>query len=108
MHRLVHAQAFGVRPVQAASLCPGISDGRSSVVNSTNVAFGVGSARLITAASGMPTHGNHHRPRFDAAQAVDALLEVERLDQILEVIVAGLLHRPSIFTVHGLVFSCPA
>jgi hypothetical protein len=46
MHRLVQAKSFDIGPVQGIVCCPGISDGRSSVVNSTNAAFEVGSARL--------------------------------------------------------------
>ena len=43
---------------------------------------------------------DHHRPRFDAPQPVDALLQLDRLDQVLELIGRRLaaqavdLHRP--------------
>jgi hypothetical protein len=43
---------------------------------------------------------DHHRPPFDAAHAVDALLERMRLDEVLESVGRGLadetvdLHRP--------------
>ena len=47
------------------------------MVNSTNVAFEVGSARLMTSASGTPIHGITIDQRFDAAQPVDALLELD-------------------------------
>jgi hypothetical protein len=44
--------------------------------------------------------GHHHRPRLDAAQPVDPLFELVRLDQVVELVVGRLvavpvhLHRP--------------
>ena len=58
MHRFVHPQRLHVRPVEhAAWRMPGISCGRSTVVNSTNFAFDDGSKRLSRFASGKPSHG---------------------------------------------------
>ena len=87
MHRLVQAQPFDVGPVEhRRALARASASGRSSVVNSTNFAFAVGSTALEQVAEREADPRNHHRPALDAAEPVDALLERVRLDEVVDVV----------------------
>ena len=100
MHRFVHPQPFGVGPVENRVALAGHlarpEQGREF------------HERRLRGRLGAPEHGrerdphpwNHHRPCLDAAVTVDSFFELERLDQILDVVIRGLgavsvdLHRP--------------
>src|SRR5215471_988191 len=100
VHRLVHAQPFGVWPVEAAF-------GQARHLLRAEHGLELDEARLRLRIGALDHGGerkadprDHHRPRFDAAEAIDALLEFGGLDDVVERVVAGLvaeavdLHRP--------------
>ena len=100
MLRLVEAQALAIGPLEhripQARHLAGPLHGREL----DEFRLGRGLHHLEQVAKREADPRNHHRPRFDAAQAIDPLLEREALEQILERVVAGLadlavdLHRP--------------
>ena len=90
MHRFVDAQAFAIRPFEDARTDAGhlrrIAEGDEGDVLRLR-------RRLETLEHRCQRHAeprDHHRPAFDAAQAIHALLGRQALEQIAEFEVAGL------------------
>ncbi len=108
MHRLIHAQALAVGPVEHALALP---RHLLRVVEREELhvlRLARGSATLISSESENPIERDHHRPALHAAMPVDALLDGVQLHQRVHVDRLRLRHRPSMLTVHGRVFSVPA
>ena len=85
MHRLVHAQTFGVRPVDVATAQArhGLWVGLCDELDKFGAWQGLDTANQIR--QGITNPRDHHRPAFDAAQAVNALLHGAPLHHIFEV-----------------------
>ena len=87
MSRLIHSQALNVRPLQNGFSLPRHlrrpKHGRE--LNECGLP-----GRLRTFDDLAQRHadpGNHHRPRLDASKTVDALLQLNRLHEIVDVVV---------------------
>ena len=93
MHGLVHAQAFDVRPVQIATANArhGLRVGLRDELNVFGTGQGLYTANQIR--QGIASPGNHHRPTFDTAQAVNAFLHGTPLHHIFQIKARGFLHQ---------------
>eukprot|EP01136_Pigoraptor_vietnamica_P026025 Opistho-1_new@80611 len=93
VHGLVHAQAFHVRPVEHIGVQAGhllvVGQGHELHVPGTTLRL-----HLLDQLGQRIAHpGNHHRPAFDTAKTVDALLHRTELEQRIQVEVARLVHQ---------------
>src|SRR5688572_17440934 len=84
MHGFVEPQAFHVRPLErVGALLRKLSDiVESDELHEARLRRGFDALDDIGQRNADPR--NHQRPRFDAAEAVDALLEYVRLDEVFE------------------------
>jgi hypothetical protein len=102
MHRLVHAQAFHVRPVDVGDLalprnCFGIEEaGEFHVLRVRG-----GLDALQDLGERIADVGNDVQPALGAEHAVDALFERGQGEQVFEVEHRGLAQAPSTVTFHG-------
>src|SRR2546426_7415806 len=92
MHRLVDAEPFDVGPVEDATLLPG----HLLRVEERGEGDVLGARRRLDPteeiAEGEAEPGDDHRPGLDAAHAVDALLEREPAEQLVQVDDLWFLH----------------
>ena len=70
--------------------CPGISSGRSTVREGDVLRLRGGPESFQHGTQGDAHPGNHHRPRLDAAHAVDPLFELMGVDHVVEIEFPGL------------------
>ena len=94
MHRLVHPQAFDVGPVENRQLLAGELPRIVERRELDELRLRRRLAPLDEIGEREPDPRNHHRPRFDAAVAVDAILERLALEDVFEVHLAGLRALP--------------
>jgi hypothetical protein len=94
VHGLVHAQAFGVGPVEHARADErhGLGVGQRHELDELGVALRLD--LLDQFGQRVADPWNHHRPALDAAQAVDALFLRAELQQVFDAVLARLLDQP--------------
>ena len=93
MHGLVHAKPLDVRPLQNIAPLAGHFLGAEDRFEGHEVRARAGSQSRDHLAQRHADPRDHHGPALDAAQAVDALDQTVRRDQVVNVVDAGVLHR---------------
>src|SRR5215471_21147072 len=85
MHRFVDSQTFAIRPVQDRGPDAGHHLRVSDRDELDECRLGRRLDFLDEIGEREPNPGNHHRPRFNAAMAIDALLECLAPEDVLEI-----------------------
>ena len=94
MHRLVHPQPLAIGPVQHVAALPRHLFRAHHGLEGDILGRGLHPRPVQQHAQREAIPRDHHRPRLDAAMAIDPLFQRDALQDVLQPIIAGLVHQP--------------